>query len=150
MCIWIVVIGVARDHMADVTPRYTAKYAQVLTRRGDITEGGLIHLIQQFNALTSAMASSSSQPSQACIRVAHTPSPLAERVQEDMRVLYERRGVSMGGADGEDAEESMGRQTGSLEWRTQRGEMGGAAACSSSGGGKPKSMMLVPILALIA
>ncbi|CAK0827424.1 unnamed protein product [Prorocentrum cordatum] len=100
--------------VVDVTPRYTAVWPEVLARRGPASEADLAGVVEDLDARARAGA-----------------APPPWRAPE-ARELAAARGPGAGREAG--AAELAGRETGSVDWRLARGEMGPRAAAASLGG----------------
>ncbi|CAM9150392.1 unnamed protein product [Scytosiphon promiscuus] len=100
------VLAFDRNGAIDVTPRYTRRWLQVLSRRNLVPEKWLAGVLAaQSRAATGAVVS---------------------RLAEEQRQLKEYESA---GYDGNalDSEETEGRQSGDAEWVASRGEDGGGA-----------------------
>lgn len=114
----------------DVAPRYAADWVRTLARREWVGEGWL--------ELTLASANASMQqalPPATRAALGNRAAAEAEQLAELRRPLAEREASAAAKAEAEAANsgvtvaadkhaEARGRQTGSLEWRTARGEIG--------------------------
>ncbi|CAJ1418276.1 unnamed protein product [Effrenium voratum] len=122
-------IGFARDHVTDVTRRYTQKFEELLTRRTACTEQDLSRTVAALSEF--ALDRSVSQ----------LPAAAAEarRAQLASRGAAEQTQLAAA-QSGAKAEEEVGRTSGDAAWREQRGELGAnsaakqkALACSELG-----------------
>lgn len=102
------VIAFSRDDVQDVTWRYSARHDEVLGRRNDVPEPWLVWLVTKLRSERLAQAGAA--------RKQH----LLERCVRELVELMNVRTST-------DDEELRGRQTGSIEWRRARGELGGGA-----------------------
>eukprot|EP00164_Ancoracysta_twista_P002804 GFYU01003729.1.p1 GENE.GFYU01003729.1~~GFYU01003729.1.p1 ORF type:complete len:1078 (-),score=216.65 GFYU01003729.1:197-3391(-) len=101
------IVSFSSEEVIDVTKRYTRKWGEVMTRRTMCSEGWLQQVVQ---VLDTRIRQSRPQ---------YRQEQLAGRREEELRQFAQDHPVSAG--------ENMPRQSGSLEWRTQRGEMGDSA-----------------------
>ncbi len=118
------VIGFSCCEVVDVTPRYTNRWAdQVLNRRSPIQESWLSDAIQSMDVRQRARGLGS-----------ETAAVIDGRKVAEMAELNGRQAIVIPGdeVDGSKPEERVGRQTGSLEWRMNRGEMGKSNAVRRS------------------
>jgi thiol-disulfide isomerase/thioredoxin len=111
------VVGFSCNEVVDVTPRYTNKWAdQVLKRRAAIQESWLSDAIASIDVRQRSRGLGG-----------ESAAVIDGRKRAELLELRARQAVSVAG-DGvggaEKPEERGGRQTGSIEWRTQRGETG--------------------------
>ena len=117
------IIAFSRLGVADVTKRYTADWATLAERRTEpVGEAG-------FQAAVAAVSQ----------QVRATISPAGDKTVWEARDRAERAaldatpgGTAAAAAAGE--QQLPGRQTGSVEWRRGRGELGNAAAGAGAGG----------------
>ena len=110
------VVGFSCCEVVDVTPRYTNRWASdVLKRRVSVQESWLSDAIRSMDARQRARGLGG-----------ETAAVIDGRKVAEMAELRARQAVVVAGDEVGEAkpEEKIGRQTGSLEWRTQRGEMG--------------------------
>eukprot|EP00026_Physarum_polycephalum_P003463 Phypoly_transcript_03475.p1 GENE.Phypoly_transcript_03475~~Phypoly_transcript_03475.p1 ORF type:complete len:778 (+),score=103.78 Phypoly_transcript_03475:100-2334(+) len=108
------VIAFAWDHILDVTKRYTRKWDELKQRRTIVDEDTLANIIHKFNAdlgrpLTPA-------------RTELLRKRVADEYVELENYLIIPTTIQ--------SDELQGRQSGSEEWRTQRGEIGDGGACA--------------------
>ena len=110
-------LAFARDHVADVTRRYTRKFEEeLLSRRTQFPEEQLqrtMHFISDY-ALDRSLGELSQ--SQATARRAALESRFANEIQE------------LQGKATPKVQEEVGRTSGDAEWRAQRGELGATVA----------------------
>lgn len=153
------VIGFARDHVVDVTRRYTQKFDELLSRRNQFSE-------QELKRAVAAISECATDRSLAAL-----PEPLASK----RRAVLERRAEEeeqqlSGQAAPIKPEEEVGRTSGDANWRSQRGELGATAEAkekalqlsekgldsgpekvsAASGGGYPAAAQTAPAAAQAA
>mmetsp|Transcript_38608 Transcript_38608/g.122661 ORF Transcript_38608/g.122661 Transcript_38608/m.122661 type:complete len:500 (+) Transcript_38608:529-2028(+) len=102
------VIAFDAGGVTDVTRRYTARWGETLARRGAVPEAWLAAEVGAAGGR---------------LRAALPPS---ERILRERRDLEEEDELRAGPAGGGGGGALPGRLTGSLEWRSGRGELGGA------------------------
>lgn len=98
------ILAYSKDDIQDVTWRYSANYAEVLSRRNLVTEPWLVGLIVMLRNERQFPLSASRK------------RYLEERTIQELVELLTPRSCT--------EDELVGRQTGSLEWRMARGELG--------------------------
>uniref|UniRef100_A0A6B2KXB5 PUL domain-containing protein n=1 Tax=Arcella intermedia TaxID=1963864 RepID=A0A6B2KXB5_9EUKA len=103
------VIAFSAVEVVDVTKRYTLKYEEVRSRRNMVSEEFLKNQIDLINQQKGAEISGYSI--EMCLMI-------AQRREEEIKNMDQHQGVN--------SDENEGRTSGSLEWRTTRGEMGAA------------------------
>lgn len=115
-------LAFARDHVVDVTRRYTRKFdTEVLPRRVNFSEQQL----QKVVAAISEFATERSLitlPSSVAVQRRAT---LARRAEDEAKELLGEEGLT---SQALKAEEQVGRTSGDAKWREQRGELGATAA----------------------
>lgn len=106
-------LAFARDHVLDVTKRYTRKFDELLTRRTAFSEQQLKHAMHAISELATdrSVARLSQDAAEARRKVLERRA--AEEEQELEKPLLEAK-----------ASEQVGRTSGDAEWRAQRGELG--------------------------
>ncbi|GAM25805.1 hypothetical protein SAMD00019534_089800 [Acytostelium subglobosum LB1] len=108
------------DGVFDVTRRYTTKMNELMTRRTMVDESWLQQFIQELNQKMRAPFTQERR------------SHLELREQAELMELAQSQNRSTAGSD------LMPRQSGSTEWRSERGEMGqGLTGLSMSAPGRP-------------
>ena len=111
------------NEATDVAPRYSGDWEACLTRRDWVKEGWLEIILASMNAAAQSNLSSES-------RAAMERRAIKEREQLALRTTPEADGLAAGGttplagSDEDKEAEKRVRQTGSIEWREARGEMG--------------------------
>merc|ERR1719334_2662817 len=110
------VIGFARDHVVDVTRRYTQKFDELLSRRNQFSE-------QELKRAIAALSEFATDRSLAAL-----PEPFASkrRAALERRAEEEEQQLSAQAAPIK-PEEEVGRTSGDANWRSQRGELGATA-----------------------
>eukprot|EP00930_Biecheleria_cincta_P037916 TRINITY_DN26061_c0_g1_i3.p1 TRINITY_DN26061_c0_g1~~TRINITY_DN26061_c0_g1_i3.p1 ORF type:complete len:838 (-),score=160.87 TRINITY_DN26061_c0_g1_i3:125-2563(-) len=114
------VIAFARDHVIDVSRRYTQKFDDLLPRRTEFSEQELqrvLGAISEFSTDRSLVQVPEATASQ-------RRAALERRAKEEQDQLLGRSQE----AKEVKAEEQVGRTSGDAEWRSQRGELGATAA----------------------
>lgn len=107
------VVAVSGEEIVDVTQRYTHKWTEVLTRRTDCAEDWLSTMIMGLNANKLFKLT----PARRAI--------LAERAKVEQAEFKRNRELDPQVKDALlKEEEKIGRLTGSVEWRSARGELG--------------------------
>ncbi|BDA42082.1 Peptide-N(4)-(N-acetyl-beta-glucosaminyl) asparagine amidase A [Coccomyxa sp. Obi] len=106
------VVAFSKDGVKDVTRRYTAKWGELLNRRAEVSEPWLMSACHALTVRLRAQLGAS------------------ERSRLEQRNAVEDRQLS-NGLEPPSADTSLpGRQTGSVEWRAARGELGSATSAS--------------------
>lgn len=105
------VIAFSKDDIQDVTWRYSAKHQEVLSRRQECSELWLVQTVLRLR-----------KDKQANLPLARKQALQTRLVRELVDFLAEKTAG--------EGESGIGRQSGSLAWRTARGEMGQAAAAA--------------------
>jgi hypothetical protein len=107
------VVAVSGEEVIDVTQRYTHKWTEVLTRRTDCAEDWLATMITGMNAVKLSKLTSDRR------------AVLAERAKVEQAEFKRNRELDPEAkAAMIKEEEKIGRLTGSVEWRSARGELG--------------------------
>eukprot|EP00435_Cladocopium_sp_Y103_P052038 s1424_g16.t1 len=112
-------IGFARDHVVDVTRRYTKKFEkELLPRRTACKEEELKHALSALDefALERSLVQYTTQ--QVAIRRQHM----------EHRASEEKAQLEVGSVEPLKPEEEVGRTSGDAAWREQRGELGATEA----------------------
>lgn len=107
-------LAFARDHVCDVTKRYTQKYDEVLGRRTQFSE-------QQLSLVMRAIGEYAIEQ-----YAGKLLTEVAEARREVLVARQDREGKELaeGGISQPKAEELVGRTSGDKEWREHRGELG--------------------------
>lgn len=124
-------LAFGRDNVVDVTKRYTKKYTEVLTRRGQFPEDALKRVMSALDEFALGHGVAKFDASTAEARRA----ALGQRAGKEQKEFADSTAASELKAG-----EQVGRTSGDKDWREQRGELGAnaeakakALACSDSG-----------------
>lgn len=107
------VVGFSCCEIVDVSARYTNHWSELLKRRAQIQEFWLDEAIHSMDVRQRSRGLGG-----------EAAAVIEARKAAEVRELRARQAVAIRGDRGAKPEERVGRQTGSLEWRAQRGETG--------------------------